>query len=272
MHAIHSEHFLSKNFAKYHGNANDFIIFMTQTKEQMLLYVKNNASQLCDRYRGIGADGILVLSATDYGLDMSVINKDGSEAKNCGNGLRCAARWYFDRNEEKSEITISLGQVHYLCSKVGDHIFVPMGEAQLVSLDTIISHAKAYKINLQNNHIVFVFHNLVINHEIILEEVRHKIKNWHDYNIGLLTIRENNFYSRVFERGVGFTYSCGSGACAAAAALSMGYSQDHVHELMLSQPGGPLWVRVQILENKGDNARFMLGQRGEAQAIFRGNL
>src|SRR5690606_32979571 len=82
---------------KWHGTKNDFIIIRISSADGDLVLesIKRQTQSLCDRRSGVGADGILVLHSeqrgdlTPHGL--TIINSDGSLAKNCGNGLRCAA-------------------------------------------------------------------------------------------------------------------------------------------------------------------------------------
>lgn len=269
-------------FAKYHGNGNDFIIFAQQEKALPLSIYQNYAPALCDRHKGIGADGILVLTQTFYGLDLKVINQDATIAYNCGNGLRCAARWYFDSslNKEEKYMQISLGSNFYNCSRVDEQIFVEMGEAQLkydgeVYFKSCDKLAKYYSANLGNKHKIFIFDSLYSYYSYgdkLVAETQDYLVNWQEYNLGFVFREGENYYSWVFERGVGFTQSCGSGACVAAAALSMGHSQDYQHELLVRQPGGLIWVNVRVLENNTDYARFMLGQKADARAVFCGNL
>ena len=77
-------------FTKYHGLGNDFIIVDTESPTE---WTANQARVLCDRHRGIGADGVLLVGPAQAGVraSMRVLNADGSEPEMCGNGLRCVA-------------------------------------------------------------------------------------------------------------------------------------------------------------------------------------
>jgi len=94
------------NFEKWHGCMNDFVVlWMSDVDGDVVLdSIKRQAQAICHRHTGIGADGVLVLRTknpkdwTPYGL--TIINSDGSIAKNCGNGLRCAALSVRKRHEE----------------------------------------------------------------------------------------------------------------------------------------------------------------------------
>jgi len=270
-------------FVKYHGNANDFIIIDHSEKILDLAKLVSLAPFLCDRNRGIGADGILSLSVTPDNLQMVVINSDGSIAQNCGNGLRCAARWYFDKHKKKSLVNISLGSKNYACVLEGENISVQMGECLVERLENKFFsknnlEAQCFKVNLANDHLVFVFSKDLDFNMKLVREVQKDFVSACEYNLGFIKPRLEGFYSRVFERGVGFTKSCGSGACAAAAALaalaalSLGLKPREAHNLLLWQPGGPIWVDAHVLENMGSHARLLLKQTGPAQAIFSGVL
>ena len=96
-------------FEKWQGCENDFaVVWLADSDGDVVLdSLKRQAKTLCDRHRGIGADGLLVLrtakreSLTPHGL--VIINSDGSVAKNCGNGLRCAALSVFKRHAEQGD-------------------------------------------------------------------------------------------------------------------------------------------------------------------------
>src|SRR5690606_33293618 len=78
------------SFTKYHGLGNDFIVVDTETPER---WTAETARALCDRHRGIGADGVVLVGPARAGArgSMRVLNADGSEPEMCGNGLRCVA-------------------------------------------------------------------------------------------------------------------------------------------------------------------------------------
>jgi diaminopimelate epimerase len=94
------------NFEKWHGCMNDFVVLWISDVDGDLVLdsIKRQAQGICHRHTGVGADGVLVLRTknpkdlTPYGL--TIINSDGSIAKNCGNGLRCAALSVRKRHEE----------------------------------------------------------------------------------------------------------------------------------------------------------------------------
>ena len=83
-------------FVKMHGLGNDFI--MLDATEQTLPALPDLAKQMCDRHFGVGADGLLIIESSHKAeIKMRIINSDGSEAKMCGNGVRCAAAWVYEK-------------------------------------------------------------------------------------------------------------------------------------------------------------------------------
>ena len=93
----------NKTFSKYHGNGNDFIIFdLTHfALAPSLSWLLENAERLCCRHTGIGADGVIAAFIEKDRIKMTVINADGSMAKNCGNGLPAGT---FDRSRKPKNV------------------------------------------------------------------------------------------------------------------------------------------------------------------------
>lgn len=84
-------------FAKMHGLGNDFIVINGMAQDSAVDYLAL-ARRLCDRHFGVGADGILVvLPAAQADIGMRIINADGSEAQMCGNGIRCFAKYVYEK-------------------------------------------------------------------------------------------------------------------------------------------------------------------------------
>ncbi|MED4604500.1 diaminopimelate epimerase, partial [Paenibacillus validus] len=96
------------NFTKMHGLGNDFIVF--SNTETLPADASELAVRLCDRHFGIGADGLVfVLPSNRADYMMRIINSDGSEAEQCGNAIRCAAKYIYDNglvDAGQTELTI----------------------------------------------------------------------------------------------------------------------------------------------------------------------
>lgn len=267
-----SNHAMS--FAKYHGNGNDFIIVVHDEAEQASVHLR--ASTLCDRHRGIGADGLVLLSPMSDHLSMRVINADGSEAKNCGNGLRCAARFYFNQNPHVERIAIKLGGNLYPCKKQGDQIEVGMGTCTVVKKDelyfsTVGAKAQVFAASIGNEHVIFWFNEQgsVCDVNGLVLEAKMKFAHWQHYNLGFV-FAENarSLASFVYERGVGLTQSCGTSAVAAACASALS-AQIESGEFIIGQPGGIISVSVRCIK-AGPEAIYAVVQAGAAEAVFQG--
>lgn len=290
-------------FEKWHGCKNDFIIFRTNKNDAKYLIssLQRQAPSLCSREGdGIGADGILLLISETSGNpqyeNLTIINQDGSIARNCGNGLRCAFGSLYrnlsfenkaiDSLPEFIELSVEnrvfTGQPLKLAfNKDHCYIGVSMPEAYLNSENSW--HEKAEKhvkrilgksehasfqceqwhsYDIGNPHIV-LFTDLDQNLEHIstLGPDFQKSEDWdginlhiaHPEDISVDQIREfesllgggisENFRVRIWERGVGETSACGSGACAVAASVLDSGLLDRDDWVMISMPGGPLFVR-----------------------------
>lgn len=312
-------------FEKWHGCKNDFIIFRTNQNEAKYLMpsLQRQAPTLCSRKGdGIGADGILVLmsesSSPDEFKKLTIINQDGSIAKNCGNGLRCAfgslyrslhlKNQHDDRLPECLELDVEgrtfTGQPLKLSFGNNQcYIGISMPEARLndrnpwhdtakLNVNQLLNqprHASFqceqwHSYDIGNPHIV-LFTDLPQNLEQIdqLGPDFQTCEGWdginlhiaHPENIPVDQIRDyerilggnisENFRVRVWERGVGETSACGSGACAVAASVLDSGLLDRDDWVMISMPGGPLFVR----QRDQDDPVFLAGP---AQFCFEGAI
>lgn len=255
-------------FTKFHGNSNDFIII--ENKEES--YIIPKAAELCNRKSGIGADGILLLNKADDRYLMSIINSDGSVAKNCGNGLRCAASFIFAKYKISST-KIDLFGVIYHCKKVGEKILVEMGVCTVFSIGTKLLNNKlsnVFKCNIGNEHIVYLFDEQVEDYESIVKEILLDSVN-KNYNIGVLCRDKNkNLISRVYERGSLWTDSCGTGACAAASVVF--FTDKNMSKVKVNQPGGEIEVALKTINQTNNHGEFYISQRGEAVSVFNGRV
>ncbi|MCA9507286.1 MAG: diaminopimelate epimerase [Myxococcales bacterium] len=273
------------SFTKYNANGNDFIIIegekISSSLRQQIDWLVKRASFLCDRHRGIGADGILLVDAagdtnpkenqkTKQNLMMHVINADGSIAQNCGNGLRCAAQWGFKRQEIVGNILdIELGQRTYTCTKKAHYVSVDMGECLIDHIENtnfLGQATEVYKASLGNDHLVFVFEK-EYEAEAMLAVIKQNYYDWENFNLGFVS--RGTRRSMVHERGVGFTKSCGSGAIAAAMALAM---HDDISSTTIHQLGGDIFLKLDPLVCSRSSARFRITQSGAAVEVFCGHI
>ncbi len=246
------------NFSKMHGLGNDFMV-INNIADNIFLS-KNTIQRLANRHLGIGFDQLLIVEPPyDPELDFHfrIFNKDGSEVEQCGNGARCFA--YFvnmKRLTPKRLINVSTinGKIKLIIEK-NNHITVDMGAPILVPDQIPFAAKKQEKIyilrveehtvmcgvvSMGNPHCVVLVDDidkapvetlgpLLENHERFPNKV----------NVGFLQILARNHAKlRVWERGVGETLACGTGACAA---MVVGQLQGKLNtHCRIDLPGGTL--------------------------------
>jgi diaminopimelate epimerase len=241
--------------AKMHGARNDFVV--ADARPQPFADAPSFARWVCDRRAGVGADGLILLERSNVAdVRMRTINADGSEAEMCGNGVRCAARW-LDEAGEGDHIAFETG-AGIVRTKVVERkpeylVRVAMGRpkignpAHTIPLGTFV--------DLGNPHVV------------IFETSADGFGDLETFGINLQTdpafldgtnvhiARPNDVHSmrvRHWERGVGLTQACGTGAVAsAAAAIQRGIAVSPVEVFV---PGGRL-----VVEWDGSGEAYLTG-------------
>ncbi len=211
------------SFSKMHGLGNDFVIINNLDKK---INIDNlPISQLANRHLGIGFDQLLVIEPSKTAdFYCRIINSDGSEAEQCGNGLRCVARFIKENGlDKRTKFSIETkAGVFPIAIQDFDRITIEMG-APLVEdkqrnlrIDDENRHLSI--ISLGNPHCVLKVESLS---EIDIQTLGKTIST-HDYfpngtNVGFMEVsKPNEITLRTYERGAGQTLACGSNACAAA--------------------------------------------------------
>lgn len=211
------------SFAKYSGSGNEFLIVDNRSRN-FPDQDRNRISSLCCRDSGIGADGILLFEDSEIAdFKMRILNRDGSEAEMCGNGIRCLAHYLFSKKLTSSSCRIeSLSGIYSL------HV-----EGDLVSLDAPPPHSvkwglslsfstRSYKAHFLNTgvpHLVFFPEPDSPPFETLAPLMRHDpIFAFEGTNVNFAQWKDNHTLTiRTFERGVeGETLACGTGALAVA--------------------------------------------------------
>ncbi|MDD4545872.1 MAG: carbamoyl-phosphate synthase large subunit [Oscillospiraceae bacterium] len=282
---MRSEH-MKLNFTKMQGSGNDYIYF--NCFEQEITSPESLSVFLSDRHFGIGGDGVVLICPSDIAdAKMRMFNLDGSEGKMCGNAIRCVAKYLYDNDiVKKDRLTIETLsglrklKLYFQNGKVNSAM-VDMGRAELVPSkipvrmegDSIISRpvkidGKDYDItcvSVGNPHcVVFMDHLDNIN----IEKVGPMFENAPLFpervNTEFVTvINRTTLKMRVWERGSGETWACGTGACAAAvAAVLNGYCPKD-EEITVRLKGGNLIVRY------SDDTIYMTGN---AIKVFEGTV
>jgi diaminopimelate epimerase len=271
-----------------HGLGNDFILIDCLSKSlgdsSFLSYL---AKKLCNRNFGIGADGLmLILASSKADLQMRIFNSDGTEAQMCGNGIRCFAKYAYEnklisknkftvetlagiitpelifKDKEISGIKVDMG-----IPKL-ERREIPMeGEDTPTVVDETLTIDSKYVfkitcVSMGNPHCITFVNDV---QSISVDEIGRKIENHPLFPektnvefIQVLNKQEINF--RVWERGVGETLACGTGACAALVASVLNKKTDR--EAIIHLPGGDLDIQW-----ADDGHVYMTGP---AELVFKG--
>ncbi|MBI2855744.1 MAG: diaminopimelate epimerase [Chloroflexi bacterium] len=276
-------------FTKMHGAGNDYVLLDARNIQADW---HGLARDMCDRHMGIGSDGILlVMPSESADVRMRMFNPDGSEAEMCGNGIRCLAKYVLERGIAKVgeqplrvetmaglkvvepcwsdgkvvRARVGMGEPELRPDKVP--VALPEGLIQIPVLDYPLSvedvDLKLTFVSMGNPHAIafidtpvkeFPLHSigpLVEHHAIFPNQVNFSVVN---------TNGHDRITARVWERGVGETLACGTGACAIAVA-------SRLHDLTgdsvdITLPGGTLGIS---LDSKGQ-----VWLEGPAEEVFQG--
>lgn len=262
----------SIRFTKMHGLGNDFVVI--NTLNQAFDANKMLIKRLANRHVGIGFDQLLLIEAgknTDFFC--RIYNSDGSEAEQCGNGLRCVAR-YLHENKliSSSQVTIATKAGAYpIDIKDYDHISVSMGAPQVNQLLVPI-HLPHYTdavsistLSLGNPHAITKVDSVdVITLAPLSEKIAAHAMFPEGVNVGFMQIiNPKHIRLRTFERGAGETNACGSNACAAAiAGMANGWLQPVVE---VEFKYGSLFIEWQ-----GENQPILM--TGPASYVYEGSI
>lgn len=225
-------------FFKYEGLGNDFILFQNAPNLS-----PENIRKLCDRHFGIGADGILFLSGPNPNWRMDVYNSDGSQAKMCGNGIRCAAQWLLDQGQLITHIETQSG------------IKSCTYESGLWSIDMGIAQIDKNRVSMGNPH-------LVLPGPVDQNQIDPQVNTEFFELIGPTEISVT-----VFERGVGETLACGTGACACVALLASRNALELKKEITVHLKGGNLYISAHPTETG-----LQIQMKGPARYVFEGEV
>ncbi len=291
-------------FVKMHGCGNDYI-YVDGSVEKIAQEDKPAlAKRLSDRHFGVGGDGVIFINPSgEADFEMEMYNADGSRAEMCGNGIRCVAKYVYDRGltSKKKISIISTGQVKELKLAIQDKkvVFVKvnmgspefMPEPEVMEAPEIVNmmnlpaeqitagakqmidepiflFGKEYRmtcVSMGNPHAVLFVEDLK---ELAIEKLGSAIENHTLFpkrtNVEFVKVVDRSTIEmRVWERGTGETLACGTGACAAAAACMVNNLTDE--QVTAKLAGGDL----EIFWDKEQNRMFMTGS---ATFVFEGEI
>ena len=269
------------SFTKMHSLGNDFVLLDGVRRPFHL--GRDHIQHLADRHRGIGCDQLIVAEPGRNGADFSIriFNTDGSQAEQCGNGARCFAKFLHDEGltdqtrlvvdtgsrliqleiEDDWQVVVNMGAPGF---EPGALPFDAQDEANVYQLDVAGETVEISAISLGNPHAVLLVDDV---DTAPVERLGPAIERHSRFpqrtNVGFACpITRSKIRLRVWERGVGETLACGSGACAAAVACHRLGRIDE--EIEVELPGGIASVRW-----SGQGPVFL---RGPAVTVYRGEI
>lgn len=220
---------------KMQGCGNDFVILDYEESQKTGLSMPELAVKLCDRHFGIGADGMIIPDVSNNGkTDISwyFYNNDGSVAQMCGNGMRCFAKYVYDKklvNKKQFSVQTLAGVIVPEILEDGT-VKVDMGVPVFEEKKIPFKGDKRVKLNdktfditpvsMGNPHCVIYTDDdimyLAQNYGPLMEKHPYFPEKTNTEFVNILSKKEINM--RVYERGCGITLACGTGACACVAA------------------------------------------------------
>jgi len=270
-------------FTKMHGLGNDFVVIDAVT--QSVNVTPELARRLADRHLGIGCDQVLVVeppSKPDIDFRYRIFNQDGAEVEQCGNGARCFAKFVRDRRmcgKNLIRVETNTGVIE-LKVHGNNHVEVNMGvpilepadipfqatqQATTYTLDVNGQHLTIGSVSMGNPHSVLIVDDI---DNAPIESLGPAIESHPQFpqrvNAGFMEIIDRKTINlRVYERGVGETLACGTGACAAVVA---GRLQDLLDSTVtVNLPGGSLEIQW-----PGEGQPVMM--TGPATTVFHGRI
>ena len=274
-------------FTKMHGIGNDYVY--VNCFEETVENPREVAKFVSDRHFGIGSDGLILIKPSKVAdCYMDMYNADGSNSAMCGNGIRCVAKYIYDYGiTDKTEVdvetaagikhivlTIKDGKVEKARVDMGEPILKPelvpvVGEGEMLVNEPIFVDGEEYRmtcVSMGNPHAVVFLDEDVKTLDI--EKIGPKFENHERFPERVNTefmyvVDRNTMNLRVWERGSGETWACGTGTCASVVASVLnGHTERNVLVHLL---GGDL----EILWDEKDNHVYMTGP---ATTVFDGEI
>ncbi|MEW5757586.1 MAG: diaminopimelate epimerase [Pseudomonadota bacterium] len=269
-------------FTKMHGIGNDFVVI--DAVRQSVTLSAEQIRRLADRHFGVGCDQVLLVERpTQSGVDFRyrILNADGSEVEQCGNGARCFARFVHDKGLTTNnpvvvetaggiirlrlcpdgQVEVNMGEPRFDPPQIP---FVAEAQAERYTLEVAGETVTLGAVSMGNPHAVLQVDDVA---SAPVERLGPLIERHPRFprrvNVGFMQVLSRDAIRlRVFERGSGETLACGSGACAA---VVVGYRQGLLNEkVTVHLPGGRLEIHW-----PGRGAVLMTGP---AETVFEGKI
>ena len=274
-------------FTKMQGIGNDYVY--ANCFEETVADPERVSEIISDRHFGIGADGLVLIMPSDKAdFRMRMFNADGSEGNMCGNATRCIGKFVYDNHlTDKTSITLETrsgikkltlypenGKVKTVLVDMGKAVLKPADIPMNVSGDTFINKPITVDgkevfitaVSMGNPHAVTYVDDV---DSLELEKIGPSFENHPLFPERVNTefikiLDESTMQMRVWERGSGETWACGTGACAATAASVLNGYFPHDKEITVKLRGGDLFITY-----KSDGTVLM---RGPAETVFTGEI
>ena len=285
---IRRERGIAMKFTKMQGIGNDYVY--VDCFSEKIEHPEEVARFVSDRHFGIGSDGLILIKPSKVAdFEMAMYNADGSRGEMCGNGIRCVAKYVYDKGlTDKTKIrvetlagikqldlTVENGQVTLVKVNMGSPILNPeqipvVAQGEQVVNEPIEVDGTTYHmtcVSMGNPHCV-IFLKEDIKKEFLIEKIGSKFENHPRFPRRINTefvnvVDKHTLNMRVWERGSGETLACGTGACATAvAAVLNGLTEEEVTIHLL---GGDLKIAWDRTEN-------LVYMTGPATTVFEGEI
>ncbi|HSD64785.1 MAG TPA: diaminopimelate epimerase [Ignavibacteriaceae bacterium] len=245
------------SFTKMSGAGNDFIIFDKSIYPDLVL-IDDVISKLCDRHKGIGADGIITISGSEeHDFVMEYYNADGSTGSLCGNGARCAISFASEKFSLEGKVRFISNGAEYSGEILKDgrvrfYFNEPKNYRENLKINTAGQMLNVDYINTGSPHVIVRINEISRDDqftdikEIPVVTLGREIRNLPEFepggtNVNFIDIEDGNLYIRTYERGVeDETLSCGTGS--AASAVSAFFKNEVKPPVKLITAGGDILI------------------------------
>ena len=255
---------------KMHGCGNDFVFMDYEEYIKTGMTLEELSKRLCDRHFGIGADGLIIpvpYDGDNADIEWRYYNSDGTTAQMCGNGMRCFAKYVYDKSlvNKKSFAVKTLAGIKKPEILDNGLIKVNMGKPILNESDIPfkgekqIGDFKITPVSMGNPHCVIFTDNTPLE---MAKKYGPELEK-HPYfpqktNVEFVkVISENEIEMAVFERGCGITLACGTGACASVVASVLNNLTDN--NVRVNLPGGVVNIEWQGSKDNPNHDIFLIG-------------
>ncbi|MCM1579113.1 MAG: diaminopimelate epimerase [Ruminococcus sp.] len=274
-------------FTKMQGIGNDYVY--VNCFEETVTDPERVSRIVSDRHFGIGSDGLVLIMQSEMAdFRMRIFNADGSEAMMCGNATRCIGKYVYDNGlTDKTSVTLETnsgikyltlfpekGRVKTVNVNMGKAVLTPAEIPMNAEGDSFISQPveidgceyKVTAVSMGNPHAVIFVDDV---DSIPLEKTGPLFENHPLFPMRVNTefvrvMEKNELQMRVWERGSGETWACGTGACASAVAAVLNGFAEQGSEITLHLRGGDLFITY--------NSDGTVLMRGPAETVFTGEI